>query len=237
MRGDSSIFSSGLLTLLLIASTNVFAGDATPDISGVWMRMTADGTQAVAAPPLKKQYSQLYQASRAQAAHTTRASAGNLEPCKVEGMPAVMGAREPLEILQTPGQVSILAEYMSQTRRIFTDTKLPPLEEVNPGYMGFSAGKWHNGILEVETIGIRDDIRYQGIPHSANMRILEKIHLTAPDQLEDEMTIIDADALTQPYQLKFSYRKDPQHRVLEYECRHPGAQAAALQEKRSAPTR
>jgi hypothetical protein len=144
----------------------------------------------------------------------------------------MMAARGALEIVQTPGQVTVLAEYMNQTRRIFMDEALPALADVNPGYTGYSVGKWNGDTLEVQTVGVREDVRYLGIPHSAKMKILEKIRLTGPDQLQDEVTIVDRDTLTQPYHLTFNYQKLPQHRVLEYACSHAGAEAAPPDGKR-----
>jgi hypothetical protein len=129
-----------------------------------------------------------------------------------------MAARAPLEILQTPGQVTVLSEYMTQTRRIYLDSPLPPPDDINPGYMGYSVATWHGATLEVQTIGIRDDVRYQQIPHSANMKILEKIRLTAPDLLRDELTILDPDTLTGPYHLTFTYKRDPNYRIKEFVC-------------------
>ena len=220
MRSDSAIIKLSAMTLLLAASWKVFAAGSAPNIGGVWSRVVAESAAPAPVPPLKPQYLKAYQSSRQRAAQFRSIPAGKLEPCKVVGMPTVMTAPKPLEILQTPGQVTILAEYMTQTRRIFMDTKLPALEEVNPGYMGYSVGKWNGDTLEVETIGVREDILYQGMPHSAKMKILEKIRLTAPDRLQDDMTIIDARTLTRPYQLSFTYQKEPGHRILEYACDH-----------------
>jgi hypothetical protein len=64
------------------------------------------------------------------------------EQCKIEGMPTIMAAHNALEILQTPAQVTILAEYMTQTRRIYLNEPLPAPDDVSPGYMGYSVGRW-----------------------------------------------------------------------------------------------
>jgi hypothetical protein len=142
-------------------------------------------------------------------------------------MPTVMAAKAPLEILQTPGQVTVLAEYMGQTRRIALDEKMPAPSDINPGYMGISVGRWNGDTLEVETSGVREDVRYQGIPHSGKMRLVEKIRLTGPDELLDELVVHDPGTLTQPYHLTFHYKRQPGYRVLEYPCKHPGVAEAA----------
>jgi len=221
-----SMFRWSVAVTLLAVSVNVSAGGSVPDISGVWSRSATDASQAPVDPPLKPKYLKEYKTWLQASAKVASKPSGELEKCWVEGMPTIMAARAPLEILQTPGQLTVLAEYMSQTRRIAMDEKPPAAADVNPGYMGTSVGKWNNDTLEVQTIGVREDIRYQGIPHSGKMKILEKIRLTGPDQLQDEITIVDPATLTQPYHLAFHYRKEPQHRVLEYACRHPGAAVA-----------
>jgi hypothetical protein len=114
---------------------------------------------------------------------------------------------------------------MGQTRRIFLDEKMPAPGDITPGYMGMSVGKWDGGSLRVQTVGVREDVRYQGMPHSGKMKIVEKLRLTGPDQLQDELVIHDPDTLTRPLRLTFHYKKELQHRVLEYPCKHGGVVA------------
>ena len=218
-----SLLKGSAATALVAWSMNVFAGGAVPDIGGVWSRAPAEASQPAVIPPLKPRYLKPYAASRKPSSQPGTATTAALEKCKVEGLPTIMAAQGPLEILQTPGQVTVLAEYMSQTRRIFMDEALPPLSEVNPGYMGYSVGKWNGKVLEVHTHGIREDVRYLDIPHSAKMKITEQIQLTGPDQLRDDMTIVDPATLTQPYHLTFNYHRDRQQRMREYACQHAGA--------------
>jgi len=212
------------LTLLGV-SVNTYADGSASQISGVWSRVAADAAQPKGDPPLKPKYLKAYEASQQQVSQTGSKVSGALEKCWVEGMPGIMAARAPLEIVQTPGQVTVLAEYMGQTRRIFLDEKMPASGDITPGYMGMSVGKWNGDSLEVQTVGVREDVRYQGMPHSGKMKIVEKLWLTGPDQLRDEMVIHDPDTLTRPLRLIFHYKKELQHRVLEYPCQHGGAVA------------
>jgi hypothetical protein len=198
----------------------IFAGVAAPDISGTWS-LSPDSAPVADEPPLKERYAKTYKARRQRQAGANergQLSATASTKCKYEGMPTVMAARAPLEILQTPGQITVLAEYMTQTRRIYLDGLMPALDDISPGYMGYSAGKWQGNTLEVQTIGIREDVLYRDIPHSVKMKIFEKVHLTAPDVLQDEITIVDPDTLTRPYRVTFTYKKDSSHRIPEYVC-------------------
>lgn len=222
-------------TTLLGASLSVFAGASPPDISGIWSRSAADSAQPAGDPPLKQKYLRAYQALPKSESQTNGKASGALETCAVEGLPTIMAAREPLEILQTPGQVTVLAEYMSQTRRILLDEKPQAAEDINPGYMGYSIAKWNGDTLEVQTVGIREDVRYRNIPHSGKLKITEKIRLTGPDQLQDQLTLLDPDTLTQPYRLTFNYKREPQHRIMEYPCKHGGAAAASPESSGATP--
>jgi len=217
MRRTRSLLGWSVAVTVLGISANAFADGSASQISGVWSRVGSDSPQPIGDPPLKPKYLKAYKASQ-QVSQTGSRASGTLEKCWVEGMPGIMAARAPLEIVQTPGQVTVLAEYMGQTRRIFLDEKMPAPGDITPGYMGMSVGKWNGDSLEVQTVGVREDVRYQGMPHSGKMRIVEKLRLTGPDQLQDEVVIHDPDTLIQPLRLTFHYKKELQHRVLEYPC-------------------
>lgn len=217
--------------MLLGLSMAALASAATPDISGIWVRAAGPHAAAVSPdsppagdePPLKPAYVKAYEAARArraaeEAAERSMPPAGR--PCRYQGMPTVMAARKALQIIQTPGQVTVLAEYMTQTRRIYLDEAMPALEDLNPGYMGYSVAKWQGQTLDVQTLGVRPDVRYMSIPHSDKMKVLEKIHLVSPDILQDEVTIVDPTVLTRPYHVVFEYRRAPNHRIDQWPCNH-----------------
>lgn len=224
MRSPSLVLRWSAAAVLLALQAGVLAAPGA-NISGTWSRdpgARGDAPSAADEPPLKEPYAKAYKASR----NLPTPPATAREKCRIEGMPTLMAAHNALEILQTPGQVTVLAEYMTQTRRIYLDEPLPAPDDVSPGYMGYSVGQWHDNTLEVQTIGVRDDVRYLSIPHSAKMHISEKIHLAAPDRLQDDITIADPDVLTRPYRLTFTYKRDPQRRIAEYPCTHKGIAAA-----------
>src|ERR1041385_2118784 len=125
MHRARSMLRWSVAVTLLGVSVNTFADAAASQISGVWSRVGADAAQPKGDPPLKPKYLKAYKASRQQVSQTGSKVSGALEKCWVEGMPGIMAARAPLEIVQTPGQVTVLAEYMGQTRRIFMDEKMP----------------------------------------------------------------------------------------------------------------
>jgi hypothetical protein len=138
--------------------------------------------------------------------------------CLPEGMPAMMGATFPLEILQSKGQVTIIEEAFTQVRRILLDQPQKPVDEVEPGFYGHSVGKWDGNTLVVDTVGVRENVVFQNAPHSADMRIKERISLGANGILRDEITIEDPTTLEKPWTVTFGYRRIPNYTLLEYIC-------------------
>jgi hypothetical protein len=89
----------------------------------------------------------------------------------------------------------------------------------NPTYLGESVGHFEGDTLVVDTVGFADDIILQygakqgavlspiGVsipdtilgPHGPNLRMVERIRLTDPDTLEDQLTIYDDTIWKQPY--------------------------------------
>jgi hypothetical protein len=204
-----------------------------PDITGSWERYGFGGGRggdpqaaALRPPPapqplLKPMYMKEWQA-RVQAAREADAKGQPLATgythCLPDGMPSMMAAMFPLEILQSRGQVTIIEEAFTQVRRIHLDRPQKAIADVEPGFFGYSVGKWQGDTLVVDTIGIKEDVRYQNTPHSSQMRITERIKLMSPQVLWNEITIEDPVTLEKPWTVTYAYRRMPDYSLLEYVC-------------------
>jgi hypothetical protein len=135
-------------------------------------------------------------------------------------MPSMMNvAVYPIEILQSPKQITIIQEAFTQVRRIFIDRKQEKIEDVPPSYYGRSVGHWEGDTLVVDTVGIKDTVRYNNIPHSDQMRITERIRLTPQGGLTDEIKIEDPLALEKPIAYTLTYRRLPaDYEMVEFVC-------------------
>jgi hypothetical protein len=172
-------------------------------------------------PKLKEPYASEWKAVRAERDAKLRAGTPLPDPstlCIPEGMPSVMGAIFPLQILQTPGQITVLAEFLTQTRRIYLNREMPPLEELTPGYYGFSTARWDGDTLVVTTRGVQENTLFFEIPHSDQMTITERIRLTEPGMLENQITIDDPKMLVEPYRFTYGYRRNDDYQMMEYFC-------------------
>jgi hypothetical protein len=207
---------------------------AVPDITGSWERyggIVGPRTEAqrndptippqAPPPPLKPEYLKEWQA-RVQAARAADAKgtplATNYTNCLPDGMPTMMGAMFPLEILQSRGQVTVIEEAFTQVRRILLDQPQKPIDDVEPGFYGRSVGHWQGDTLVVDTVGVKENVRYQNTSHSKDMRIAERMHLVAPNILWNEITITDPVTLEKPWTITYAYRRMPGYTLLEYIC-------------------
>lgn len=203
---------------------------STPHLTGAWVPMGAGrGVDPKFAPPpagpivLKPEYAKAYEARRAAEADATRrgeppASAAVL--CNPYGMPRMMAvASYPIEILPTPGQITIVTEAFSEVRRVYLDQPQLPIDEVPPGYYGHSVGRWDGDALVIDTVGIKESVPgYNGLPHSSQMRIVERMRLVAPDILHDQITIHDPIVLEKPVSYTLGYRRLPAYKMVEFVC-------------------
>jgi hypothetical protein len=144
--------------------------------------------------------------------------------CRAPGMPMMMVAYWPMEIVVMPETTHILIDNIADShRRIFTDGRDWPADP-DPAYVGYSIGKWIDedgdgryDVLAVETRDFKGPRVYDvsGLPlHPDNQSIIkERIYLDKADRnlLHDEITVIDH-ALTRPWTVTKSYIRDPNPR-------------------------
>ncbi len=189
-----------------------------PDLTGVWEVALGPGRArggAPAAPSLTPAY-----AAKVKALGQTPAKSEDNQTanCLPPGMPGIMTQPYPYEILMTPGQVTIISEAYTQVRHIYTDGRPLP-QDPDPTFFGTSVGHWDGGTLVVESVGFADVPRGLSFPYSDKMKIVERIHLTNPDTLSIETTIIDPEALTAPFVMRpLSLARHRTWTLAEYIC-------------------
>jgi len=210
--------------LALPVAAKAFDGSKYPDMQAQWSRPRGTGIQWDPAkpggraqqPPLTEEYQAIWEASMADQA---KGGQGNdpLYRCFPVGMPRVMNAVFPMEIVITTGTTYILFEA-STPRRIFTDGRVFPKDQ-EPNFLGYSIGKWVDedgdgrfDVLEVETRFVRGPHAYDGsgLPFHADDQawFKERLYLdhANPDILNAEITTYDH-ALTRPWTITRSYQR------------------------------
>ena len=202
------------------------------DFTGTWDRYPAPGDSRrdptvkapppdVSPPPLKPEYKPAYDALTkkvAEANATGHPPVTGYVQCLPDGMPAMMMGMFPMEVLQTKKQVTIIQEAYNQVRRIYMGEELPKVDDAEPGFWGHSVGHWEGDTLVVDTIGIKDYVRFRNAPHSPDMRIHERIRVLGPEYFEDQITVTDPQYLTGPWSWTWMYKRRPGYHMFEYVC-------------------
>ena len=153
--------------------------------------------------------------------------------CVPAGMPRVMMAVQPMEIVITPDMTYFMFAALDSLRRIYTDGRSFPTD-IEPSFTGTSIGQWQDtdgdgrfDTLIIETRAIRGPHTYDasGIPFHKDGEavVTEKVYgdKADPNIPHDEITTRDH-ALTRPWTVTRSYRRDAgqaQPEWLEVNCR------------------
>lgn len=206
---------------------------AEPNITGVWERYPSPFPEGLRddeeipapgnGPDLKEPYATQWKAQRAKRDAALKAGTPLVDAstrCLPEGMPGIMQAIYPIQILQTPGQITVLAELFMQTRRIYVDQPIPAADDLPPSYSGFSSAHWEGDTLIVKTRGVQKDVQFFEIPHGDAMTITERYRLTAPNMLKLDISIEDPEYLNTPYHFTWVYKRNHEYRISEYVCDH-----------------
>ncbi|MEO6153449.1 MAG: hypothetical protein ABIT09_09895 [Croceibacterium sp.] len=202
---------------------------AEPDFTGTWERYPLSSSEPadpryVAAPipdpPLKPAYLSKYRDNQAKLASRLKEgqpAGDNYVHCIPDGMPAMMMGMFPMEIFQRPEQINITQEAFTQVRRVYMNQPLPHADEIDPSFYGRSVGHWEGDTLVLETTGIKQNVEFRWTPHSENMKITERLHLLAPDILQDAITVED-EYLAKPWTYSYSFRRMKDYKLQEYVC-------------------
>ena len=210
--------------LMLCPAADAAGAAAGPDISGVWWATTySPKIQIVGGGDLP------YTAA-GKAAYDKNIAAlksGELIDaarrfCVPDGVPRVLATPYPLEIIQTPGQTTMIYELNHAIRVVAMDKPLPKDEELipYPYYDGHSVGHWEGDTLVLETAGFNDKtfLDATGAPHSDAMKTVERIRKTGANQLEDVVTVHDPDMFTRDWSARFVYNLRNDIRLQDYVC-------------------
>lgn len=125
----------------------------------------------------------------------------------------------PLEIIQTPGQITMNLGVLHDIRRIYMDG-IGHTVGADPSFNGDSVGHWDGDTLVVETNNLRaGTIDRDGVPYSDKLSVVERMKRVGPTRLEIETTMTDPEALQEPYVIRRAYTPMPAgSRFEEYLC-------------------
>jgi hypothetical protein len=152
--------------------------------------------------------------------------------CITRGVPGGMfpaGYNNGYEIVQIPGYVVIVYEMIHDTRIIPLDGR-PHVGSAIRLWNGDPRGRFEGDTLVVETTNFNDKGsiatsaatgRIRGIPHSAELSIVERFTRVSEDVIEYSVTITDPKVYDAPWTVALPLNRDPSYLMFEYAC-HEG---------------
>lgn len=203
-------------------------------LAGVWRIerpilavRTVDGKE----PPLKPEAAAVYR-QRIEARKRGDRSFDSATWCASVGMPRMMWINYPFEIMVSPQHITFLHEWNWWARIVYLGDALAapaatpgapesPLENtVLPVPMGLSKGHWEGETLVVQTTELLNStlLDSAGMPHSGQLKLIERIRLRSPDVLEDRIRIEDPATFTQPWETVVTYRRQRNTDIQEDVC-------------------
>lgn len=202
-------------------------GTVLPNLNGIWTRRGSFLFQADTrdplkeTPPYKPDWMKEYDDYRHKVAATGEITLDPTSACLPPGVPRMMNAVYPMEILMTPGQVTIIEEWMGETRRIYTDGRKHQ-DDPDVTYVGDSIGHWEkDGTLVIDTIALEPDtiLDQSGLKHSAQLHFIERMKLISPNVMQNQMTLDDPVAFVHPWTVTRTFdRAKPGESIHEFVC-------------------
>jgi hypothetical protein len=224
----SALWAVGSAVLMLVAA--VYPGHAVlaqsaaaQDFSGIWwVENPPDSLQPVNGAPIpftragKREYD------------TYRAAlkAGKVEDvtkkyCLPDGLPRLLTAPYPFEVVHTKGQVTFLHEARHVYRAIPINGAHMNPELLLESFMGDAVGRWENDVLVIESIGFNAETRLDssGLPHGTQLRVLERWRrIDDGRRLAVDITIEDPEFYSAPWTTRLTFASHNDVTIEEYVC-------------------
>jgi hypothetical protein len=212
---------SRTLRVAALLSAGLASSAPAADLSGMWW--ITDRSEVARLDhdhlPFTPQGADAYRTNRADIAAGRGLAVERKNRCLPPGLPRLMLARYPFQILQRPEQVTFLHERMHLVRLIYLDKDHP--EDPDPSYDGNSIGKWDGDTLVVDTIAFKPNtvLDATGIPHSEKLHLVERFRLRHRGAtLIDRVTLDDPVIFTRPVTFDIEFAKHPEVELMEDVC-------------------
>ena len=115
----------------------------------------------------------------------------------------VAGPHAGWSVLQTADKFIQFSGWHHHYREVWTDGRpLPPLDEAEPRWNGYSVGRWQGNTFVVDSLGFdpRTWLDHNGYPHTDQMRLQERYQLLDAETLELRMTMTYPEYYAKPFE-------------------------------------
>ena len=135
-----------------------------------------------------------------------RANYGKDDPhtrCKPSGGPRMFHTPYGFEILDLPdaGQIIFISVGAPHSWKVVYMDGRPHPESPEPSWFGHATGRWEGDTLVIDTVGFNEKfwLTREGIPHTAQLHLIERLSRPDFDTLRYEVTIDDPGAYTETW--------------------------------------
>lgn len=188
----------------------------------------ADGAAADAAPRDHAPYTAEWEAKYTQARAALGTERDTYQRYCAAGVPRLVGSPYRFMVVVTPEET--LIQYATrEIRHVWTDGRAHPAsDELWPMHWGDSIGHWEHQTLVIDTISIKGDLWLDptGATLSDQAHITERLSMPDKNHLRDDISIIDPQALTQPWIFTRTYRRAPTKELTEQHCSWSAGEAS-----------
>jgi len=187
-------------------------GNGIPDMNGVWEKPSIlDLQRYIGAPPPFTPYG----------AEVFKNHTGADDPtgfCQPSGPARIMNSPFPVQIVQTPTQVTFLFEMHHTFHRVFTDGRSHP-KDLDTTWWGDSIGRYEGNKLIIDTTGIseRSWLFTSGEQHSDQLHLTQVFEKTGPETMKFTATYDDPVFYTKPWSITFNFKRS-KYDIMEMIC-------------------
>jgi hypothetical protein len=139
--------------------------------------------------------------------------------CYRLGVPRMMYAPYPFQIIQSTDQIMMVFSFANAIRTVYMGNHKPAPAD---SWMGWSNGRWEGETLVIETTGLNGNswLDRSGNYGSDAMKVTERITARSADTLNYEATIEDSKIFTRPFKISFPlYRRVERNaQLMEFKC-------------------
>ena len=224
---DSFITKISIVGAIFLILPSLASTQSPPDLSGVWQRDFPGNSPLVPEPPLSAWGQERFDLAKPihgpRTTPPTEANASELM-CLPMGLPGTYYRPRPFELVQLPNRIVMVFEVNNFWRMVYMDGREFPELPLH-SWNGYSIGHYEDDTLVIETrhlIGWESETQQRwidrlGHPFSDELRLIERIRKTDEGTLENEVTIDDPIAYTEPFTGILHFR-EMDYELAEFIC-------------------
>ena len=190
------------------------------DLTGTWL-IDFSTWMFNPMPKLKPEYQKSFETAR-KAYKEGKVYHEDVGLCWPPGLPVMMNRVWPINIIQLPTSIVIIANFENQVRWVYMDGRKHTDPDLYvPSYNGESIGHWEGRSLIIDTTNFETKRHWvrEGVPVSDKFHVIEKVSLSDDGQtMEIEYTMTDPDIWEGEWVSKKVYHRKDKVDFVEVHC-------------------